>query len=255
MGYTNSLQIMHNDVAFILQDEILHCTNPYADDSPGLGPRMRYELSDGSYETLPENPGIRRFVYEHICDVNQILQRVKAVGGTYSGKKIEIGVESIIFLGHKLTYYGREPDESKVQKVRDWPPCRSVTEVKGFLRTAGVLRIFIKDFAKIARPLHRLTQKNNIFEWADEEQRSMEGLKEAVIKCPALCAIDYQSELEVVLAVDSSVIRVGWYLGQEHVDGRRRINCFGSINWNTTQATYSQPKVELYGLFRALHAM
>ena len=255
MGYTNSMQILHNDVAFILQDEIPHVTNPFADDCPGLGPRTRYELPDGNYETLPENPGIRRFIYEHICDVNRILQRMKAVGGTFSGKKIKIAQESAIFVGHKLTYLGREPDESKVQKVRDWPPCRNLTEVRGFLGTVGVLRIFIKDFARLARPLHRLTRKNNIFEWAEEEQRSMDELKDAVIGCPALCAINYESSLEVVLAVDSSIIGVGWYLGQEHKDGRRRINRFGSINWNATQATYSQPKVELYGLFRALHAM
>ena len=106
MGYTNSMQILHNDVAFILQDEIPHVTNPFADDCPGLGPRTRYELPDGNFETIPENPGIRRFIYEHICDVNRILQRMKAVGGTFSGKKIKIAQESAIFVGHKLMYLG-----------------------------------------------------------------------------------------------------------------------------------------------------
>ncbi|KAL5536488.1 hypothetical protein ACEPAF_310 [Sanghuangporus sanghuang] len=228
MGYTNSLQIMHNDVAFILQDEIPHVTNPFADDAPGLGPKSQYELPDGSYETIPGNSEIHRFVYEHICDVNRILQRMKA---------------------------GREPDDSKVQKIRDWLPCRTLTEVRGFLGTVGVLQIFVKDYSKLARPLYRMTRKNQIFAWTDEEQNAMDELKQAVIICPALCAIDYASDNEVILAVDSSIIGVGWYIGQEHSDGRRRINRFGSINWNQTQASYSQPKIELYGLFRALHAM
>lgn len=254
MGYTNSLQILHNDVAFILQDEMPHVTNPYADDVPVLGPRTRYERPDGSYETLKDNPGIRRFVYEHLCDLNRVLQRMRAVGGTFSGKKIDACTDAITYVGHRLTYLGREPDGSKIQKVRDWPPCRNVTEVRGFLGTVGVLRVFIRDFAKMARPLYRMTRKNQIFDWGEEEQDAMDAMKDAVVACPALAAIDYESELPVVLAVDSSIIGVGWYLGQEHIDGRRRINRFGSINWNATQAQYSQPKIELFGLYRALHA-
>ena len=55
---------------------------------------------------------------------------------------------------------------------------------------------------------------------------------------PALIAIDYESEQAVILQVDSSVIGVSWILGQEHKDGKRRVNCFESINWNNIQAQY-----------------
>lgn len=37
MGWTNSFQIMHGDVTFALQDEILEFTIPYADDVPTNG--------------------------------------------------------------------------------------------------------------------------------------------------------------------------------------------------------------------------
>lgn len=255
MGYTNSLQILHNDLAFVLQDEIPHICNPYADDCPVLGPKTRYQQPDGTYETLPDNPNVRRFVYEHLCDVNRVLQRIKAVGGTVSGKKLRPCMATALFVGHKLTIQGREPDESKLQKIADWPTCDSVTEVRGFLGTVGVLRVFIRDFARMARPLHQLTRKNNIFEWGEEEQDAMDALKHAVTVCPALCAIDYSSEFEVILAVDSSIIGVGWFLAQGHADGRRRYNRFGSLNWTTVQANYSQPKIELFGLFRALRAV
>ena len=58
----------------------------------------------------------------------------------------------------------------------------------------------------------------------------MDNMKAVVTKCPALCTIDYESELKVVLVVDLSCIRVGWYLGQEYVDEQRQFNCFGLIN-------------------------
>ena len=255
MGYTNSLQIMHGDITFILNEEIPDTALPYADDVIVKGGFTRYELESGMFETLPENPGIRRFVYEHLTDVNRVLQRVKVVGGTFSGKKFQACASAAVFLGNKLTYSGREPDDSKVQRVRDWPPCKSLTEVRSFLGTVGVLRVFIRGYSMMARPLTYLTRKNQHFKWEGEEQESMQQLKDAVLKCSALTAIDYEADRDVVLAVDSSIIGVGWTLGQEHPDGKRRINRFGSINWSPVQVSYSQPKVELFGLFRALRSV
>ena len=43
MGYTNSLQIMHGDVTFILSKEILDVALPYADDVIVLGGFTHYE--------------------------------------------------------------------------------------------------------------------------------------------------------------------------------------------------------------------
>ena len=73
MGWTNSFQIMHGDITHILQDKIPDHTIPYADDVPIKGPKTRYELEGGGYETHPDNPRVRRFVWEHLNNVNRIL--------------------------------------------------------------------------------------------------------------------------------------------------------------------------------------
>ena len=80
MGWTNSVPIFHKDVTYILRDEIPEYTEPYIDDVPIRGPKTRYELSGGKYETIPENPGIRRFVWEQLTAANRILQRMKYAG-------------------------------------------------------------------------------------------------------------------------------------------------------------------------------
>ena len=165
-------------------------------------------MNNEFFETILENSRIRRFIWEHLQRLNRVIQRVEVVEDTFFEKKITSCQSVTIFLENKLTYQGREPDESKVQKVRDWPPCESVIEVRGFLGIVGVVRVFIKGFAMMARPLYRLTRKNNIFSWGIEEQDSMDALKAAVLKCPTLCAIDYEFDREVVLAVDSSIIEV-----------------------------------------------
>ena len=76
MGYTNSMQIQHGDLTFLLQDEIPDVAVPFVDDVPVKGPPTRYEIGPNLFETLSENPGIRRFTWEYFQNVNQILQRV-----------------------------------------------------------------------------------------------------------------------------------------------------------------------------------
>ena len=254
MGYTNSFQIMHNDVVFILQDEMPNIASPYADDVLVSGPSTRYEQPDGSFETIIENPGIRRFVWEHLQDLNRVLQRFGAYGATVSGKKVFIAQPTGLFVGHKLTYEGRVPDDSKVQRVVDWPICENVHDVRGFLGTVGVLRTFIKDFAFIARPLVNLTRKNAEFYFDEDCKSAMDQLKAAVVSSPALRPIDYESGRPVILAVDSSNKGYGYILYQVGADNRRYPNRFGSATWNATQSNYSQPKVELFGLYCALRA-
>jgi hypothetical protein len=80
MGWTNSVPIFHDDVTFILQPKIPHITVPYIDDIPVKGPKSRYILNDGTCKAIPENPGIRRFVWEHFLNINRVVQRMKYCG-------------------------------------------------------------------------------------------------------------------------------------------------------------------------------
>ena len=74
MGYTNTVQIYQADMSFILQDKIPHYSYPFIDDLPVKSVTTRYENPDGSYETIPDHPGIRCFIWEHLQVVHQILQ-------------------------------------------------------------------------------------------------------------------------------------------------------------------------------------
>ena len=106
MGWTNSVPIFHDDVTYILQPEIPHITQPYIDDVPVKGPATRYIQEDGEPETIPENSGIRRFVWEHFQDLNRVVQRMKYSGGTFSGYKSILCASEITVLGHRCTING-----------------------------------------------------------------------------------------------------------------------------------------------------
>ena len=257
MGWSNSVPIFHDDVTYTLQDEIPDPAGAYVDDVSIKGPATPYLLEDGSHETIPHNRSIRRFVFEHLQNVNRIIQRLKYVGATCSGTKSTLIAREGMVLGHRCTPLGREPDPSRVDAIRNWGPCQSLTEVRAFLGTVGILRNFILGFAKIAHPLSRLTKKDVPFEWGTAQMDAQKALKAAVLNCPAIRAIDYKSSAPVILAVDTSNIAVGFFLAQCDAQrpNVRYYNRFCSITLNEREARFSQPKLELYGLYRALGSL
>ena len=172
------------------------------------------------FETLPENPGIRHFTWDHFKNVNWILQQVQHARGTFSAANSHICVPSAIVVGHLCTYEGCLPDTAHVQKIVDWPICQSLTEVWGFLGTIGTIQIFIKDYATIAHLLVRLTQKNVEFTFEKQELEAMKKLKVLAKNSPAIRAINYASRNRVILAVDTSSIAVGYILSQMGADAK-----------------------------------
>ena len=74
---------------------------------------------------------------------------------------------------------------------------------------------------------------------------------------PALRLIDYTSPAPVILAVDTSQIAVGFILCQCDAENPRicRFARFSSITLNDHKSRFSQPKLELYGLFRVLRSL
>ena len=210
-GWTDSPPVFQNDVAFILQHEI-NITPNFVDDINVLGPRTRYKLENSSFETHPDNQGIRRFVWEHCNDVNRVLHRLKHAGATVSASKLFTCVPEVIVVGQKCTYQGRLSDDSKIAKIKNWPSCETTMDVRGFLGTTGMVRNWINNYATIAQPLNVLTRKDVKFIWGPKEQQAMNLLKDAVISLPAIRPIDYFSSNKVILAVDSSFIACRWIL-------------------------------------------
>ena len=257
MGWTNSVPIFHDDVTFILQPEIPHVTQPYIDDVPVRGPATRYIQEDGEPEVILENPGIRRFVWEHFQDLNRIVQRMKYSGGTFSGYKSFLCAPEISLLGHRCTAEGRLPDKTRVEKIANWGPCQDLSDVRAFLGTMGVCRLFIKNFAHWAHHLVKLTRKDVPWEFGQDQLDAMQDLKDALLSSPALKPIDYNSDSSVILSVDTSSIAVGFILAQCDPKNTkfRHVARFGSITLNDRECRYSQPKLELYGLYRALRAL
>ena len=251
-GFTNSPAEFQKCMLFILKDEIPHVANIFIDDLPIKGPTTQYPDKDGNPEMLKENPGIRRFIWEHANDVHRIMHRIKCANVSFEPKKAQICRPEVVIIGHKCTPEGRLPEDDKVQKVMNWPVPTNTKEVRGFLGLCGTVRIWIKDYSQLTRPLSALYKKNAEFIWTEECTEAFNTLKCLVSSAPALRPIDYSADREVIMSVDTSQTAVGFILSQLDEEGKRRPARYGSLPMNEREARYSQPKLELYGLYRAL---
>ena len=246
MGWMNSVSIFHEDITFILQPEIPHTTIPYIDNIPIRRPVTRYISDDGSYETHPDNAGIRQFVWEHFQNMNRVVQRMKYCEGTFLGYKVMLWASEI---SHRCTYEGWLLDKSWIKKVFNWGPCKKVSEVCAFLGMVGVCQMFIRNFSRRANPLTMLTHKNHPFIFRLEQINVQDNLKQAVINSPALWPLYHSSESPVILVVDTSPIAINFHLCQcDDVDPHKQYYArFGSITLNDRESWFSQTKLELYG--------
>ncbi len=161
-GWTLSVNIFHNNIAFILQHNTEIASN-FIDNINVLGSCTYYCLLDGTYKTHPENDQAQKFVWEHLLNIHQILHCLKCAGATVSAKKLKVGVPNVIVLRQLCDYNGQLPKSLAVNKIWLWPPCCNVKGVRGFHGLAGTICIWIKGFAELAKSLVILTTKKATF--------------------------------------------------------------------------------------------
>ena len=90
-------------------------------------------------------------------------------------------MEKFWVVGHCCTSEGRIADELRIAPIRDWTVCANKSDVRSFLGTVDVLRIFIRNFAHRAHHLVKLSRKDIPWEWSEEQIRAMGDLRDTII--------------------------------------------------------------------------
>jgi len=144
---------------------------------------------------------------------------------------------------------GIQPQTETLDRIENWKAPRCMRDVKAFYGLASYYRRFVKDFAKIAEPLSRLTRKNNTFTWTDETQESFDRLKRALKQTQTL---EYpRPDIPCILDTDASDVAVGGVFSQV-IDGQERPIAFFSKVLNGAQKNYCPTRRELLALVMAL---
>ncbi len=149
---------------------------------------------------------------DHHRTVHDVLKVAQLHDLYFKPEKCLFHSSSMDYLGVILEKGVTRMDPAKIVGVDTWPVPKNATEVRKALRFFNFYRPFIKDFAFIARPLHKLTRKDQEWWWGPEEQNAFDALKKRVTMEPVLAhaKLDNQFELEV----DASGYAVGAVLLQ-----------------------------------------
>jgi len=91
--------------------------------------------------------------------VEEVLRRLEENDLFVKPEKCVWKVREVGFLGVIIGEDRVRIEKEKIQKVVKWPVPKSVKDVQKFLGLANYYRQFVKDFAKIAKPLHKMTRK------------------------------------------------------------------------------------------------
>ena len=185
---------------------------------------------------------------EHNIRLKEVLQRLRENNLQVQPDKCEFLRKEVNFLGHVISEHGVLPDQKKIEAVRNFPVPLSKSDVQSFNGLTGYYRRFVKDFARVAAPLTRLTGKVD-FVWGEKEQIAFETLRDKVTTAPILQYPDFSKPY--ILTTDASGIGLGAVLSQGVV-GKDKPIAFASRKLNPAEKNYSTIERELLAIVYGL---
>ena len=180
---------------------------------------------------------------EHIQNIRLVLQRLREAGLKIKPSKCTFFQQKVCYLGHVISREGIAPDSSKTDKVASWPTPLSTKEVQQFLGFSSYYRRFVQNYATIAKPLHRLTERPNKFVWTTECQTAFDELRSRLVSPPILAHPDFSRPF--ILDTDASDIGIGSVLSQLGEDGQEKVVAYGSRLLTKAERQYCTTRKEL----------
>ena len=183
-------------------------------------------------------------------NLKKVLQRIRWARLKLSPEKCILFQREVTYLGYIVNKNGVKVDARKLEAVAEWPIPRNVTEVKRFLGLASYYRRFIANFAEIAKPLHKLTEKDVTFAWTNESDRAFKKLKKVLCSAPIL--VFPREGAEFILDTDASGESVGAVLSQKSEEGDEKVIAYYSKVLSKRERRYCVTRRELLAVVQAV---
>jgi hypothetical protein len=169
---------------------------------------------------------------QHLDDVEAIMARMYHFNCKLQITKCHFLVNKVMFLGHQVSKEGVAPDPTKVEAINAFKveKLKTKRDLKVFLHTVGYMRKFIKNFAKIAKPLTKYMKQAvkmpSGLKGDDDAIAAFKELRDRLKTAPILSYPD--SNLTYEVHCDGSKRGLGSALAQRGEDGRMRIISYAS---------------------------
>ena len=140
-------------------------------------------------------------------------------------------------------------DDAKVKAITEWPAPTNVRGVCSFLSLANFYHRFIKDYAKLAKPLTDLTQKDKVFTWGTVEAEAFAALQTCFTTAPILAYPD--NDCQFRLETDASDFATGAVLSIQKDDKWLPV-AFSSHAMSLEERNYPVADKEMLSVIRSL---
>lgn len=97
---------------------------------------------------------------EHLNSLRKVFNKLRDARMKIQLDKSEFLKKEVAFLGHIVTEHGIKPNPSKIEAIKNYPIPKTTKQIKQFLGLLGYYRKFIKDFAKLTKPMTNMLKKN-----------------------------------------------------------------------------------------------
>ena len=151
----------------------------------------------------------------------------------------------IKFLGHELTQGGVMVDDQKIKAILEWEKPKTTKGLRSFLGLASYYRKFVRDFAKIAKPLSDLLKKSVSKIWDEHCYRAFRKLKRRLTSTPVLKFPEFKKPFEV--HTDASDFAIGGVLMQEG-----RLVAFESKKLSNVERRWPTHEKEMWAIVHCL---
>lgn len=186
----------------------------------------------------------------HLKNLDTVLKRLASFNLKIQIDKCEFLKRETEFLGHLITQHGIKPNPDKIKKILDWKLPSNQHEIKRFLGLAGYYRKFVKDYAKITRPLSKCLKKGaKVLCEEDGFKKAFEELKKIIASDQVLAYPDFEHPF--ILTTDASNFALGAVLSQIQDNCERPI-AFASRTLTSTESNYPATEKEALAIIWAV---
>ena len=202
---------------------------------------------------------------EHLKQVDRVLELIIEAGLKLKPSKCTFLKDEIKYLGHTISAEGIRGNDEKIKAISEWPRPKNVENLRSFLGLASYFRKFVKDFSKIAGPLHDVVTKklaqnkekgkrksceiNPDVDWGDREEAAFVLLKKKLTEAPMLAFADFEKPF--ILETDASFEGLGAILSQKQDNGKVKVVAYASRRLHPTERNelnYSSYKLEFLAM-------
>uniref|UniRef100_A0A0G4GXP6 Reverse transcriptase domain-containing protein n=1 Tax=Chromera velia CCMP2878 TaxID=1169474 RepID=A0A0G4GXP6_9ALVE len=168
---------------------------------------------------------------EHLRDLREVFQLVRAAGLKLRLEKAQIGKREVEYLGHSVSARGTRPSKKNTEKIRKWPTPTDHPSLRTFVYLCNYYRGFVQKFAQIAYPLtellktHDKDKKPIPFQWTTAADEAFQDLRRRLTEPPIMTFPDMRSPF--IVKPDASQVSIGGVLVQVR-DGKERVVAYAS---------------------------